>query len=626
MLNRRVAVSLFALFVVLVVSWTRVMRSEPADDERDCPNLLFINGFQYEYLERFLREFAQTISCCEIVVVHPPLQPAKSRRLNDLHKLWRALLTPVRIRFHSAKFPHYSPTIYPVAVAGDYMERNQGASRSVLFVEPTEVTWCGNVFSELSDPSVVYTFQFNGSTVPFMFGAAGLTFSRYISRIVQKGLVGKVPLDLQLSMERTMFPVKIFSDAVSYCVSSVPQRACLPNGNILATIDRRACLQQSPTRFGDSCPTKLLDRLYFLNETGERLIALSRNYVATEAILNYRKSSLHHSVISKRYAPVQPRFAACPFSRPSAVVSIALGYSLQKMEPFVRTFLGTASDVCSVLVVFVDNNVEQLKRQWSGVRWVDVGLFPPKEGSARCNRSVVDFRFEVYFRWLDEGASLEFGSILITDSRDVLFQGDPFRSFLRATATLGLNYAAEWIYVSSESFLTSSVSSINNDPYRFFEMWMRTAFGKKYVTAFRKSPLKGSSIIGQDLLFESFPILCAGLLYGRSSAMMHLLALIYHVQQARSMPCGMDQALVTALLVDGIPAAKIPVAVIIANPEYSGFRNMYERAEDILVKENVGVVNCDGDPYSLLHQVDRVIPPWISSLLYNQTSEHFVVF
>ncbi|MBQ9486539.1 MAG: tetratricopeptide repeat protein [Selenomonadaceae bacterium] len=137
------------------------------------------------------------------------------------------------------------------------------------------------------------------------------------------------------------------------------------------------------------------------------------------------------------------------------VMGVATGYDWYKLEPFVTSFNRYAKN--TDLVLFVDNisDFTRARLTRGGVELLPV----PAELK---NMIVVDARWAMYKKFLDERGE-NYSQVLLTDVRDVIFQGDVFEQ-----------------YAELKSFLCYATESekIKNERNPANHTWLTHLFGK----------------------------------------------------------------------------------------------------------------------------------------------------
>jgi len=174
------------------------------------------------------------------------------------------------------------------------------------------------------------------------------------------------------------------------------------------------------------------------------------------------------------------------------------------------------------------------------------------------------------FRYLEflRGAASEYGRIMLTDVRDVVFQNDPF-------AHVGL--ADLYYFLESDS--TIGGCPVNSE-------WMCKAFGASSLAAAAESPVS-----------------CAGTVAGSPAGMLRYLVLMcrFTLQAAPGFRyTGIDQAIHNHLMIHGL----VPNAAIVENgravctvPE-DDLRGIHATPDGL-------IRNADGTASDIVHQYDR---------------------
>ena len=137
------------------------------------------------------------------------------------------------------------------------------------------------------------------------------------------------------------------------------------------------------------------------------------------------------------------------------VMGVATGYDWYTLEPFVNSFKRYCKN--ADLVLFVDNISEftDAKLQKENVKLDPV---PAEFKSA----PIIDVRWIMYKNFLDEHGK-DYRQVFLTDTRDVIFQGNPFEPYI--------NFQNYFGYVTSESDIKNSGSNFNNN-------WLTNLIGK----------------------------------------------------------------------------------------------------------------------------------------------------
>ena len=133
-------------------------------------------------------------------------------------------------------------------------------------------------------------------------------------------------------------------------------------------------------------------------------------------------------------------------------MGVSKGYGWWEIEPFIRSWQKNASD--AELVLFVDDTSAWTRKCLSitttgggnkNLRLIDI---PPQYGE----RLIIDLRWTLFADFL-ESHRAEYDQVLLTDVRDVIFQGDLFKHYDRHPRYLG--YPTEADVIGNESYNTS---------------------------------------------------------------------------------------------------------------------------------------------------------------------------
>ena len=570
-----------------------------------------------------------------------------------------------------------SPTYYPLIAAGYYLEQLGSSSRrgSVMFIDPTEVSWCGDVFSSLEekmDPTAVYAAfsadwgyhnkQEAPGPGPYVLGGSHAVMHALLpdlARLLKKmseeksdsrSSIGKVILE---RLNRQTFPnaidkvlpfpspaVVVASERSCALVNFKPDQCSGNNSTVLMVVDKRRCARDAAAdTLKGFCTTSFAHDVYTLpNSLGDSAsrVQLITNEKIASGLRALRQKPEHQRISEMAYAKKESAFSKCPQGRRHALVGMASGYRAHDIGGFILSFFASADTTCTDLVLFVNAIPEGLDARFRhSVIWE---LIPDYPVEVRKGCPAVETRCEVYRAWLLRSSTFNYGMIFLTDVRDVFIQADPFKSLfgpksrfvkhLRATSSSPSSSSStplnvtdedgdrEFLYIPPESYLTSTWSDFVFWPHVMFQSWMDGIFGASYRQEIQHTTLRGavpstnSVRDDEEELSEPLPIICSGLYMGTSRALLQALDAMLEV--FRVTPCwfGADQAILTGMVYDGFRLAGFSHDIFLANPEYSVFHNGIQRHHDVLWRDGY-FVNCDGEPYSLVHQVDGGRHPWM---------------
>jgi len=290
------------------------------------------------------------------------------------------------------------------------------------------------------------------------------------------------------------------------------------------------------------------------------------------------------------------------------VLGCGTGYSAEQLRPFASTLRAAGYDGEVALVVYTDQlrALEAFGKQY-GVDWISVPRYPQclpaglrrrlqNRGRMRMVHEFLQLalppflhnswitevtamhlqhfyhiacgRYFIYYSWLRRHRH-SVANVLLTDVRDVIFQGDPFTydaegalcCFLEPTVTLG-------------------DEPINTD-------WMMTTYG---IETFQRHRGKGIS--------------CSGTTMGDVSSVLEYLrqmcaALIRVLTRITGLP-GVDQAVHNCLIWDD----RLPGARLFANGKHAVITLKNADAGTFVTDTEGRLLNDDGRPAPVLHQYD----------------------
>lgn len=249
------------------------------------------------------------------------------------------------------------------------------------------------------------------------------------------------------------------------------------------------------------------------------------------------------------------------------VMGLAANYGIPELAPFVLSLRqsGYAGDIV-LLTYGCDSSTAAFLRahRVRMVPFTGLSAMPMSMNSARMFR-YLDWLLELYLNAPD---AIEYGRILLTDIRDVVFQGDPFKRAPQGRVLFFL-----------ETDRTIGACPINGD-------WMARAYG----------PAVAGELAQQ-------PVSCAGTVMGTPDGLVEYLAhmvrdiLRVHPQHRFS---GVDQAIhnhiLARQLIDGAVAVRNGgVVMTVPSSDEPGMRMLADGA----------ITNPDGSRSEVVHQYDR---------------------
>lgn len=254
-------------------------------------------------------------------------------------------------------------------------------------------------------------------------------------------------------------------------------------------------------------------------------------------------------------------FGAEPMVSKGLIVGASAGYSRENLELFVASSLAQTSADLWLLIDEQDHAIHRWLSVYDRIRVIPT---PFKEGA----RASVVFRF---FRILEVLRSCNYSSAVICDTRDVVFQADPF-----ARMPGGFMAAGERLKIGESSY--------NLD-------WVNKFCGP---TCFERLRLK--------------TILCAGVMGGRVSNLIDVLQqLCDRMGGLLASPqfdgelWGMDQSLYNQVLYESIGPDQFEVSL----PTDGPFFNMGDETNPRMLKKGL-ILNDSDTPPAILHQYDRI--------------------
>ena len=651
----------------LQVSTPASLEAKASHDMTTTTNVvLLVNGYHFSRMARFLDRLRLIGFSGKVKVLCPPHICSKvsdQERQDWKRRLDRDdSLSVVEI---ATSFPTSSKR-YPFFASRVYLDERvatgeEGNSTLYGFVDVENTHWCTNPFEasatlgahkNIAAVEQVFMSQhvwdtrhldtnFDPAPSPNFFVGTARSLRRFLHRALQAdegeyevlrhgpGAFGKAQ---RVVLDPNQFV--LMTEERCTTLQSPLDEYCSAHPGVVMLLDQHRCVKELADHT-DFCPSYWSEAIYQQPNAAHPITAglLEKNVPGLHrALRNFATDDARRrAVYETPYQPPQPSLHSCPRQKRSAIFGIAAGYTPDRVESFVGSFLrrqkrhtSASTDSvnpmvpCSTLVMFV-SKVEDFRNYrpgWSSVEWVDVDDYGAKSQNASC--PFAERRMEIYFRWMKEQyqTHVTHGMVGIVDVRDVVFQDDPFDALSRSSAwRSSLSNHDEWLLFPSESFVANHMSPYVPPVKSFFEKWIDSAFGSNYRKAFQQLPISARSN-------EPLPVICGGLFFGTGRAMFALLA----IMTAALLPTGcnvlarmpVDQALLTVLAVDGLQIAEFPWAILMANPEYSVFRNGYERSSHVIWKEvgsggsgGVGAVNCYGEQYAVLHQIEHERHPWV---------------
>ena len=244
------------------------------------------------------------------------------------------------------------------------------------------------------------------------------------------------------------------------------------------------------------------------------------------------------------------------------VMGSGSGFSWNIFEPFVTSFVKYAKN--TELVLFVkdlsDFTIDRIKR--CGGECIKLEPF-------KYTNNIGIERYKNFKRYIEVHGE-EYGKIFITDTRDVIFQGDVFERFK--------DYSNFLCYSTEADNIIGSKSG-NSDNYK----WLINAFGKEEA---------------DKLAYKK--IICAGsALLGTTSEMKIFLERLF-ANNSQEYPFGFDQASFNYLIYNHlVPVENLIESDIVSGEIFTiGFVKKYSVQNDFILRGDGGVP-------PVVHQYDR---------------------
>lgn len=261
------------------------------------------------------------------------------------------------------------------------------------------------------------------------------------------------------------------------------------------------------------------------------------------------------------------------------IIAAATGYRLAVIAPFVRSALQrTRADV----LLLIEPGQRDIELAFRGEPRLHALRVRPKNNA---HEVVVD-RFIMFLELLgrlnvaDPSPSGRAAPVMLSDSRDVIFQADPFA-----------HPACEALILAEESRRIQDC--IDN------RTWMQDLFGKRALAQIKDRP-----------------ILCAGTMLGPASMILtllkHLCALMKERQQVcQATPWGLDQAALNTL----IHGTGLDLPVIMEGCAQGRFLTVHHERE-FRIDSAGRLRNQANQIFAVIHQHDRL--PWLEQHLKGQ--------
>jgi hypothetical protein len=526
-------------------------------------------------------------------------------------------------------------------------------------VFPYEVLWCRDPFQDTPSPSKVYGIREPGSErlMPWLVVGHATPMRLFLAGVVrhcsQTGPIGDIRSCFDAGLRHGSLtsthlePVDgYYSAADSFregCGKVLPlplrcERA--PQIRVLASVGYSCAEGTGQATFPeDVCSSMYSDSFVAMPSTsaaaGGPFVASMKAAVKKD---NPALTDAWNAWKPDKAPPPPAATGAAAGTKKNAVLSVAVNYGPDQIDFFMRTFLKYTDPATTTLVLFVNGHdvprFQSKVAEWSGaaghVEYVDV---PGLRGSMqdyigdRCGPG--DARAEMLAHWLHQPAS---GSgveglrnvdrwvhLMIIDSRDAVFQCDPFAA-LQGNALLQTALAAEQATRASSTapvgFVLDVVESYQLGSPDFYKPiihginadWTQRVCGRACGNL-----ICGTTFAYTELEAEPFPVVNSGHMIGSSVAMLDMLTLMKVSMRARLQTlgeCPPDQGMMHVLFGGGFAIAAFPHLTGALTPERSQFMNAPRTRTQLRFNAEGKLVNCYGQVYAVVHQLDREMPAY----------------
>ena len=321
------------------------------------------------------------------------------------------------------------------------------------------------------------------------------------------------------------------------------------------------------------------------------------------------QTTRHHDPPNSQELGRREEYGDCPIpGRPTLILSMCGRYGPSQLKMFVSSFLRYHSHRrgCTKLVLFVEHvdKNRELKKHNPDVILVSMPDWKRKMRLAHCQYAIM--RPELLYLWLkEEGSKLNPGYVFAVDSRDTFFQQDASIALLTLIEPLKLEIAdhgGQFFAVIPEAHYSGVADVFNDAPFTWHRQWLHEIFGVRFHRAFSTLRLPRTE--------DPFPILCSGLYLGTFAAMLDGLFLFARTIDTLGY-CAPDQGVFNGMVAAGFGISGYPHASLLLNPYRTPFTQNLRRQYDVRWNTSTKeVVNCNGEPYAMAHQLDRHKEVW----------------
>ncbi|MFA5266515.1 MAG: glycosyltransferase [Methanoregula sp.] len=245
------------------------------------------------------------------------------------------------------------------------------------------------------------------------------------------------------------------------------------------------------------------------------------------------------------------------------ILGTATGYSIDEVRPFIQSL--KCSGYRGRIVLFVDD-FRSTAAKFLQKQGVETLLFLPDQSPVTNRRYILYRDFLGKQKWLQR--------VIITDVRDVFFQGDPFRTC-----------HGDSLYCFEED------PAIGLSACSFNRNWIKQMYGGDALEVLRHRP-----------------IICSGVVIGENTAMIRYLDSICRELAGKPAVWGGDQAALNMLVYSG----RLPGAVVMPNEAGPVYTLGHVRPEKIRFSPEGFLISPAGIP-AVIHQYDRhpVLAGWV---------------
>ena len=396
------------------------------------------------------------------------------------------------------------------------------------------------------------------------------------------------------------------------CAPLMPRPLQCRTPGIKLVVGPHLCVEATqPFVAGEYLRPRLRERMYVVNFS-DRAAAL-RDAFSDKPLTQQLWDGLrrNRSKVPKQPARARPSLAAanpaaagCRGGRRNAVLTIASGYSMKKIEHLVATFLRFSNAACTVFVIFATNRsvyADVLEQYPQRVMMVNMSAYLPTMGGKDCGPG--EHRAEAWYRWISQDpAAAEFGHFFMIDSRDVYFQRDPFDAlFAMPEYATVLQPAGEFVGDVPEEFLFGSEDTVFPFFHHIVAGWVNSSFNKTVYDILQPLTIGGVS--------EGLPLINSGMMFGTAAAVRDFLEILSGTVMSILPWCIADQLILTLLYAGVFQVCGFPHKVVLLNPESTPFRNL-PRGQASLRFNGRFVVNSLNETYAIVHQMDRYPEMW----------------